>query len=176
VDGKIHLATRSNTVRETTYVNQEALNANPDALLFGTPNFNPGGSLNHNFAVSYNGSQTWINTFNNGVPDRGMNDITMMDGASVPKGTAFNTKAIGSGDDSTAFVHVVAASNMPSTTSNYSWITPAITDPNAVIIVTPRADTGALWMNHPVDVWYDGSRWAVFNEDISPMHAGNAYN
>jgi hypothetical protein len=82
-----------------------------------------------------------------------MNDIMTLDSASVPTGMAFNTKAIGSGDDSTAFVHVVAASNMPSTTSNYSWITTAITDPNAVIIVTPRADTDPLWMNHHIAAW-----------------------
>jgi hypothetical protein len=178
--GQIHLATSSNTVRETVYVNQEALNANPNALLFVTPSLNPpypgyGGSLNHNVAVSYNGSKRWTNTFD-GFSYPGMNDIMMLDGASVPNGAAFNTKAIGSGDDSTAFLHVVAASNMPSTTSNYSWITPPITDPNAVIIVTPRADTGALWMNHAIGVWYDGSRWAIFNEDIAPMHVGNAYN
>jgi hypothetical protein len=182
IDGEIHLATSLNTIYGTTYVNQEALNANPNALLFVTPNLNPGqpvsgygGSLNHNVAVSYNASKTWTNPFD-GFSWPGMNDIMMMDGASVPNAAAFNTKAIGSGDDSTAFVHVVAASSMPSTTTNYSWITPAINDPNAVIIVTPRADAGALWMNHPIGVWYDGSRWAIFNEDISPMHAGNAYN
>src|SRR5262249_926491 len=143
--GQIHLATSSNTVRDTVYVNQEALNANPNALLFVTPSLNPpypgyGDSLNHNVAVSYNGSKRWTTTFD-GFSDGGMNGIMMMDGASVPNGVAFNTKAIGSGDGGTAFVHVVAASNMPSTTSNSSSITPAITDPNAVIIVTPRGDT-----------------------------------
>jgi hypothetical protein len=178
--GQIHLATSLNTVRETVYVDQEALNANPNALLFVTPSLTPpypgyGGSLNHNLAVSYNGSKRWTDPFD-GFSWPGMNGIMMMDGASVPNGAAFNTKAIGSGDDRTAFVHVVATSNMPSTTSNYSWITPAITDPNAVIIVTPRADTGAQWMNHPLGVWYDGSRWAIFNEDIASMHVGNAYN
>jgi hypothetical protein len=178
--GQIHLATSSDTVRETVYVYQEALNANPNALLFVTPSLTPpypgyGGSLNHNLVVSYNGSKRWTDP-SSGVSWPGMNDIMMMDGASVPNGAAFNTKAIGSGDDSTAFVHVVATSNMPNTMSNYSWITPAITDPNAVIIVTPRADTGALWMNHPIGVWYNGSRWAIFNEDISSMHVGNAYN
>ena len=97
----------------------------------------------------------------------------------APKDAAAATtpvEAIGSGDDSTALVHVVADSNMPFKTSDYSYISPAITDPNAVIIVTPRADSGAIWMNHPVGVWYTGSRWAIFNDDGAPMHVGNAYN
>jgi len=150
--------------------------------LFVTPNWNPGqpvlgsgGYLNHNLAVGYNGSRIWFNSFTGGY-NLGMNDILILDGASMPIDSAFNTKAIGSGDAGTAFVHVVAASNMPSTVSNYSWITPAITDANAIVIVTPRANSGPLWMNHPVGVWYDGSRWAIFNEDTSPMHLGNAYN
>jgi hypothetical protein len=65
---------------------------------------------------------------------------------------------------------------MPSASSNYSWITPSITHANAVIIVTPRLDTCLIWMDHAVGVWYDGTRWAIFNEDTSPMHVANAYN
>src|SRR5262249_59196091 len=51
-----------------TYVYQEALNANPEALLFLTPNWNPGqpvsgygGYLNHNLLVAFNGTRAWIN-------------------------------------------------------------------------------------------------------------------
>ncbi len=41
-------------------------------------------------------------------------------------------------------------------------------NPGAIIIV--EADANARAVNsHPVGVWYDGSKWAVFNQDIAAM-------
>lgn len=44
-------------------------------------------------------------------------------------------------------------------------------NPTAVITVSPDADT-RLVNPHPLGVWYDGSRWAIFNQDKATMVAG----
>lgn len=31
-------------------------------------------------------------------------------------------------------------------------------------------------LDHPISVWYDGSRWNIFNEDFAPMPAGLSFN
>jgi len=44
-------------------------------------------------------------------------------------------------------------------------------NPSAVITAEPDADT-RIANPHPLGVWYDGSRWAVFNQDKTVMKAG----
>src|SRR5207244_1237205 len=54
-------------------------------------------------------------------------------------------------------------------------------NPNAIIVVSHSYNPGGVggtYHNHEVGVWYDNSvaRWAVFNQDQTPMAAGVAFN
>ena len=44
-------------------------------------------------------------------------------------------------------------------------------NPLAIITVEPDADT-RIANPHPLGVWYDGNRWAIFNQDLAAMKAG----
>ena len=35
---------------------------------------------------------------------------------------------------------------------------------------------GGLYHNHAIGVYYYGSRWAIFNQDMAPMPPGAAFN
>lgn len=52
-------------------------------------------------------------------------------------------------------------------------------DPNAVIIVTPNWNPGGIggtYNNHPIGVYYDGSKWRIFNQDLATIPVGAAFN
>src|SRR5690349_15679627 len=49
-------------------------------------------------------------------------------------------------------------------------------DRTAILIVTPVGPPLATAENpHPIGVFYNGSRWAVFNQDFAPMPVGAAF-
>jgi hypothetical protein len=72
------------------------------------------------------------------------------------------------------FQHQSTAAN---TSNNSTWLNAEGVNgnPNAVIIVEYDAATRAA-NPHPVGVWYDGNKWAVFNQDLAPMPAGINFN
>ena len=46
------------------------------------------------------------------------------------------------------------------------------------MIVTPSwnpGGVGGVYDNHPIGVWYDGSRWTIYNADIAAMPANAAF-
>ena len=56
--------------------------------------------------------------------------------------------------------------------ATYTMIDNALTNdnPNAIVVVTPNYNPGGVggtYDNHPIGVWYDGSKWAIFNQDIT---------
>jgi serine/threonine protein kinase len=58
--------------------------------------------------------------------------------------------------------------------ANYTIIDNLLTNgnPNAIVMVTQNWNPGGgkgTYNNHPVGVWYDGARWAIFNEDLAAM-------
>jgi hypothetical protein len=71
---------------------------------------------------------------------------------------------------SSALIQTATAAN---TTGDATHINSAPTDgtPNAVLFVTQDITTGFA-DNHPYGVYYDGSEWAIFNEDLAPMPVG----
>lgn len=69
-----------------------------------------------------------------------------------------------------SMTHTTTAGNI-STNSTFLDIPAIKGSPNAVITVSPDADT-RLMNPHPLGVWYDGSRWAIFNQDKATMTAG----
>lgn len=51
--------------------------------------------------------------------------------------------------------------------------------PRAVMLVTPNFNPGGVYagpQNRAIGVWYDGSRWAIFNQDSAALTPGTAFN
>ena len=94
----------------------------------------------------------------------------------MPVGAAFNVFVPPAG--SNVFVHKATSGN---TGGNSTLIDNALTNgnPNAIIIVTQNWDPGGVGgVNnaHPIGVYYDGSYWRIFNEDMATIPVGAAFN
>jgi len=76
-----------------------------------------------------------------------------------------------------AFVHVAAVGNI---FGNYTIIDSPYSnnDPFAMILVTPNwGGSGSnVYLNHPIGVYYTGSKWAIFNQDSAAMPVNAAFN
>jgi hypothetical protein len=145
------------------------LDGNPNALVFATPNLNPGGNFNnadvynnHPIGVWYTGSQ-WA-VFNE-------------DATAIPSQSSYNIYAV-SAPSSNAFVQKATTAN-----STGDWTTidnPATNNnPNALLLVTSiwnPGGTGGIYDNHNIGVWYYNGKWAVFNEDATAIPTGAAFN
>ena len=70
-------------------------------------------------------------------------------------------------------VHTTAASNC---SANSSYLDLPALNGNPSAVITIEADAAARNANpHAIGVWYDGSRWAIFNQDRAAMPAGVSY-
>jgi hypothetical protein len=163
----VHTATAANIAGHYTYIDHPLTNEDPNAIVLVTPNWNPGGGSgtynDHPIGVWYSSSAKKWAVFN-------------QDFASMPDGAAFNVliPAV----DTSVFVHIARAGNI---TSNWTTIDHPLTnnDPNAIVLVTQNwnpSGVGNTYNNHPIGVWYDGVKWAVFNQDIASMPDGAAFN
>jgi hypothetical protein len=78
-----------------------------------------------------------------------------------------------------AFIQVATASNIDGGDGTIINNTLCNGDSNAILLVTPNWNphlkTGVYW-NHVVGVYYAGSNWRIFNEDLTTMPAGPAFN
>jgi hypothetical protein len=77
----------------------------------------------------------------------------------------------------TAFIHTTSTKSV---VAHMSYVDSPVLDgqPYAAIQIThvwnpPGAP--AMYNNHPVGVWYDGARWAIYNEDFAPMPVGASF-
>jgi hypothetical protein len=163
----VHVATAANILAHSTIIDHPLTNGNPNAIIFVTPNLNPGGvggTLDdHPISVYYDGSKWRI--FN-------------QDGVAMPVGAAFNviipTASAG------VFVHTATAGSI---TGSYTDIDNALTNghPNAIVFITPDWNPGGVcggcaYNNHPIGVFYNGNKWAIFNQDLAPMPVDVAFN
>lgn len=52
--------------------------------------------------------------------------------------------------------------------------------PDARLVVTPRwnvtAGGAGVYDDHPIGVWYAGSRWTIYHEDHAPMQSGTSFD
>jgi hypothetical protein len=93
----------------------------------------------------------------------------------MPHDAAFNVQVLEPGPN--AFVHQATSANIEG-----SWTVidhPLASDPNALVFVMPNwsPPDGSMRYNfHPIGVWYTGSNWAIFNQDLAPMREGAAFN
>ena len=150
----------------STIIDYPLTNGKPNAIILVTQNVNPGGVYgapdNHPLGVFYDGSQWRV--FN-------------QDSAAMPVGAAFNVfvpKASAS-----VFVHTTTSGNTIyfDTTEIDNPLTNG--NPNAIVVVTPNWNPGGVGGtndNHPVGVYYDGIKWAIFNQDGGGMPLNAAFN
>ncbi len=76
------------------------------------------------------------------------------------------------------FIHTATAANIGGHITTISH--PDLDgNPGAQIIVTHNwnpGGTGGIYNDNVDGVWYDGSNWTIFNEDITPMVEGASFN
>jgi hypothetical protein len=160
----LHVATASNTEGHITTIDHPATNNNPNALVFVTPNWNPGGIEDgtyndHAVGVWYSGDK-WT--------------IYNQDFAPMPSGAAFNVLVILSG--SNAFIHTAAAAN---TGGNSTVIDNSLTNgqPYKLLLVTANYTAGPQYNPHPINVYYNNfGQWTIGNQNGAAMPVGVAFN
>jgi hypothetical protein len=98
---------------------------------------------------------------------------------SIAKG-GFQVQGAGIGTETTAFTQLSVATN---TDGDSTYITNPLCDgnPNAILIIThlynpPNGNVTETLYNKTVGVWYDGTGWAIYNEDQSDMGLNIAFN
>ena len=158
----IHIATAGNSSSNYTTIDNPNSNAIPTAKLFITHNY--GVYNNHVTGLWYNaGSSKW--TIFNEVP-----------GDSIVANSIYNI-LVADETQSTVFQHTARPGNI---VSNWTVLSNSAIDgnPNARILVTQIIiDTaGYTYNNREVGVWYDGTHWAIFNENLDLMVNGASFN
>lgn len=168
----VQTATSANSSSNATYIDQPGLNGQSGAQLIITPNWNPGGSIwgvrnAHPVGVGYNLFLGRWYIFN-------------QDGASMPTGASFNVVWF---PNSTPFVlqHQATSTNSlgdftvldePYSGSNdpgsFVWVTSDII-PNSLV------GHGAVYEDHNLGVFYNGSHWCIFNQDGAPIPSGATF-
>jgi hypothetical protein len=76
------------------------------------------------------------------------------------------------------YVHRATAAN---SVGNWTILNNPVTNnnPNAIVFVTPNwnpGGVGGVYDNHAIGVWYTGTRWAIFNQDLTPIPNGASFN
>jgi hypothetical protein len=163
----VQKATVSNITSNWTTIDYPLTNGKPNAIVLVTPNWNPSGVGatfdNHPIGVSYDGSK-W-NIFN-------------QDLAAMPVNASFNVTVPTAGTGTGVFVHTATAPNI---SGNWTAIDYPLTNgnPNAIIIATPNYNpggAGGIYDDHPIGVWYNGSKWSIFNQDLAAMPVNASFN
>jgi hypothetical protein len=160
----VFIQTVSTSFNSTTLDNPLA-NNNPNATIFVTPVYNPGGGVsgtNANFPIS---------VLYNNISNRWM--IFDQNGGTMPLGTSFNVFVPTAGTG--IFVHTTTAND---TGGVYTLIDSALTNghPNAIVFVTPALNPGGLLDEHSIGVIYGNGYWKIFNRDGTDMPINTAFN
>jgi hypothetical protein len=163
-----HIATASTLIGDFTILNDTRLNSTPGAIILITDNWDP------NYVY---------NNFNSGIwyyDMSGYNNWAVYNedgGTAIPVGSAYNILLPSS--NGSAFIHTASASNI---IGNWTTIDNPATNnnPNALVFITHNwgasGDANNVYNNKPTGVWYDGTKWAIYNEDGSAFPDGAAYN
>lgn len=149
-----HMTTPSNVVGNYTLIDNLASNGNPDAQVWVTANWNPGGISsgfdNHPIGVWYSPADAKWSIFNE-------------DRTPMPINASFNITI-----QQIGFVHTTTLFN---TFDALTYIdSPALNgNPSLILQVTQNYNP------HAIGVWYDASvgAWAIYNEDHTPPSLGS---
>lgn len=166
-----HTATSANTFGDYTLIDNPVSDNNPNAIVFVTANWNPGGSYtgfdNHQVGVWYDARAGKWGIFNE-------------DATSMPVGASFNVYVLPGTSPNTVFVQTVTTAN----SSGYiTFINNAGLNgnPAANFLVTQNwnpGGSGGTYNNHAIGVWYDSyvGEWTIYNEDGSALPNGASFN
>lgn len=153
-------ATAETRIGNWTVIDHPATNERPNAVLQVTHSWGSaevGVADDHTLSVYYaNGRWAILHQDLTVIPLNAMYNVVVNDG----------------------FVHRASPEN---TSGHFTKIDNpyANGNPSAVLIVTPSFNPGGgngVYNNHPTGVWYDGSRWNIYNEDLAPMPANARFN
>ena len=146
-----------NVTGNFTTIDHPDLNGNPALKLFVSQEFN-GSPYEKSFGVFYSGGR-WR--------------IYNEDRAAMIAGVKFQVVACEPGAE--VFNHLSGAANIVSNRTRLDH--PLLNGkPNAKIVVMHDWTVGQTYHDKRVGVWYDGSRWSIYNEDRSAMSAGVNFN
>lgn len=165
-----HTTSVDNNVNNYSLIDHPKLNNDPSAQIYVSHMFNPGGGSgtyhSHNVGLFYNTSEDKWAIYNE-------------DQAAMEKDISFNLVFIPSNSSVKTFVHTVDGGNLdghitvldhPSLNSN----------PNAKIIVNHVYNPGGTlfgkYNDHPIGVFYNGTKWAIYNEDKADLDLGLGFN
>lgn len=149
-------------------INNTATDGKPNALVFVTPNWNPGGSSsgvydNHRVGMFYRSDGKWA--------------IFHEDQQSYTPNASYNVMVLTSDNTNYFLQHACAAD------CSYDWIgigsSASNSNPNAIILVTPvwnPGGNGGVYDDHNLGVYYSSNEWRIFHQDTSPYVANAAYN
>ena len=167
----LQVATNSNISSAASYIDDPLINDNPDAIIFVTHNWNPDTSANYENEVQV---PTGV-FYDNGVSEW---SVFNEDASAFVPNTAFNVFVPNAGNN----VFTVTATPSNTGGSYILYMDNAVTnnDSNAILIVTqdwnPNGNLSGVYNNHPIGVWYDGTEWTIFNEDIDTIATGASFN
>lgn len=155
--------TNNNSTQDSTYIDSCYANGHPSYMLTISQNWGYGGNTvydNHAVGVWYDNSvQKWA--------------IYNQDQTAMPTNVAFNV-LIAAQQNQNYFTLTASAGN-----SSGDYVRTTIQDASFQLFVTQNYDpngAGGTLNNHNVGVWYDGTEWAIYNEDKTTMQAGASFN
>ena len=168
VTAYVHTATVGNLLQNVTYLDNPALNGNPNAIFFVDQNYGPLSVYNdQSIGIWYDVFESKWGIFNQ---DYNVN---------MPEGASFNVLI--PSDDYGAFVHTASVDNI---SSNWTYLDhPKLNGhPEAIITITsnwnPPGSSG-VYLDQPLGVWYDEfeGKWGIFNQDYNVnMVEGASFN
>jgi hypothetical protein len=161
----IQTATSSNTDVNYTVINNGASNDNPNALLFVTPNYDPGQACGCNYSTAPVG--VYYDT------SRDQWEIFNEDETNMTVGESFNVLVVPA-PTATAFTVTANSSNASGDHVDISN-SAANGKPTSEILATHNLDPGGVgdtYDNQPVGVYDAGSKWAIFNVLIGAAGGG----
>ena len=155
-----HIANVANQGSSDSYsvIDHPQLNGNPNAIVVISTIYNPNNVYNNNnYSVWYSDtSQRWI-IFNESL-------------GAIPLNSAFNVLI--QGDTVESFKHQATTANI---TGNYTVIEHPSLDnnPNAKFVFTHNwgqtGDSSNVVLDKTLSLWYTGSYWSIYTEDLSAM-------
>ncbi|NND77449.1 MAG: T9SS type A sorting domain-containing protein [Flavobacteriales bacterium] len=157
----VHTTAEGSILFNQSIIDNVSTNDDPDKLLFITNNFGPSGqSLSSEQGVYYQNDQWRI--FN-------------QDLSAMSKGRRYNVFAV---DDEYPFAFKHTA-NPGSISGHYTIIDHPLTNnnPDAKLMITQNfGESGGVYNNNHIGVWYNGSQWSIFNQNFNAMPVGAMFN
>lgn len=165
----VHSATIDNTESYVTFIDHPMINKDSNAIILVTQCWNPEGSTgvynSHTFGVGYDlNVKKWV--------------VYNEDFEYMPEGASFIISVIR--NDQSSFAHKATIEN---TTGNSTFIDhPGLNgNQDAIFFVSQNWNpdtsvTSGVYNDHPIGVWYTGSKWAVFNQDEEAIPEGASFN